>query len=403
MKFARRRQVDLERKLGINFIVLCLNNLLDPKKHFSKVMPSFGTALNKEQWKAVRVLGGHVEIWNAVPPVTSSEMGRAAAKVEGVEKVLSSLEEESVCLLQPLKKYMKNFSERLQTSWGYRGNPGEVIGKTCAASSHLAKRLEPHRLKFWSEPSFDAVPFLDYSRWTMLRSRVRRLVQPCRVSVRCPKDAEMAFLELLDSSGRLDLVPEAKVRMGYRNGAFAIPKDEKRDRMVLDARPPNVLEAPEERWIKSLGSISQFSHFFLQEDEEAVVFAEDLREFYHAFTISSQRRRRNAFKLSVVPSLVSHLRCFKPSMRRHKLLVPVLNTMAMGDLNAVSYGQTSHLSVLLQSGAVKLEDFLALHLTPPRKGVVAGLMIDDFLLVDRRKKGGDSAEAKKILETDCQV
>ena len=58
---------------------------------------------------------------------------------------------------------------------------------------------------------------------------------------------------------------------------------------------------------------------------------------------------------------------------------------------------TSHLSVILQSGALSLADFLALRLTPPRKGLVAGLMIDDFLLVDRRKRGADSAGAKKVV------
>ena len=404
VKLAKRGQVDFARKLGVNFLVLCLNNLVDAKKHFSRVMPSFGTALNREQWAAVRELAKHVEEWNAVPPITAAEMGRAAAKVEGVETMLASMEEESVCLLQPLRKYRGGGTENLQTNWGYRPSPGEVVGKTEAVPSHLAKKIEPSRLKFWSEPSFNALPFLDYANQQTFEFPLSFAEEPCeetlpapRVSVRCAREDELSFLELLDSTGRLELVPEEEVRMQYRNGAFAIPKDGLRDRMVLDARPPNVLEGPEKRWIQSLGSISQFSHFFLKDEEEAVVFAEDLREFYHAFTISQQRKRRNAFKLQVTPSSVQHLRCFKPSLRKHKVLIPCLNTMAMGDLNAVSYGQTSHLSVILQSGALVLEDFLALRLTPPRRGLVAGLMIDDFLIIDRRKRGAESTEAEEVV------
>ena len=64
-------------------------------------------------------------------------------------------------------------------------------------------------------------------------------------------------------------------------------------------------------------------------------------------------------------------------------MLPSLNTMAMGDLNAVAYGQTSHLAVLLRTRAVELADFICLQNRPPRAGrQIAGLLIDDFILLD---------------------
>ncbi|OLP76024.1 hypothetical protein AK812_SmicGene44098 [Symbiodinium microadriaticum] len=40
--------------------------------------------------------------------------------------------------------------------------------------------------------------------------------------------------------------------------------------------------------------------------------------------------------------------------------------MAMGDLNAVAYGQASHLAVLLRTKALVLADFVTLRGRPPR-------------------------------------
>ena len=84
------------------------------------------------------------------------------------------------------------------------------------------------------------------------------------------------------------------------------------------------------------------------------MFAEDLREFYHAFVISTQRVRRNALACEVRPGQVSHLKCFQKKHWNEERLIPCLNTMAMGDCHAVSFGQVSHLAVLLRTGAVSL-------------------------------------------------
>ena len=59
--------------------------------------------------------------------------------------------------------------------------------------------------------------------------------------------------------------------------------------------------------------------------------------------------------------------------------MPCLNTLAMGDKRAVAFGQASHLSVALRSGAFSM----GLHHSeePDISTDAAGLMIDDFVLL----------------------
>jgi hypothetical protein len=328
-------------------------------------------------------------------------MGRAAAKVEAVEEVLQMLWTFASWTEVGLRNYGKGsrfcFSE--DESVREKGLFGASVKSKCVCSMQhtqapLAKQVEPERLKFWKSPSFDPSPFLDdHNRETFLFpldcSAVADVVEhPApRVRVHVSKSNEVKLLETLDSCERLQLLPEKEVRMAYRNGMFSIPKDAAKDRMVLDARPPNVLEdGKDSLWIHSLGSVSQFSHLFLQPDEVARMFSEDIREFYHAFCISPQRLRRNALAMEVRPQQVSHLRCFQPWMWKFEKLVPCLGTMAMGDCRAVTYGQTAHLSCLLRSPKLSLSDFITLKGRPSRKPFVAGLMIDDFVLVEKRRK-----------------
>ena len=239
-----------------------------------------------------------------------------------------------------------------------------MVGTLHSKLEHVAKAIQPERLKFWKVPSFDPAPFLDEeNRSRFLEPFAHYLTfedgppAPPRVRVRVAERDKVRFLKLLDSTNRLSFAAPHEVREGYENGAFAVPKDGSRDRMVLDARPPNLLEASERRWIKSLGSDGQLLHFFIPPGSKLVMHAEDLREFYHAFVISRDRELRNCFKLRVRPEQVRSLKAFREHMWNEKELVPLLSTMAMGDLNAVAMAQTAHMGVLLQKTDLELENF----------------------------------------------
>ena len=107
----------------------------------------------------------------------------------------------------------------------------------------------------------------------------------------------------------------------------------------------------------------------------------------------------------VTPKQGEHLGCFREELRKHSRLVPCLATLAMGDLNAVAFGQAAHLAVILRGSSLRLSDFMALKLRPSRHSIRAGLMIDDFVLFETLKKeeaakveAGQKSRGREIVE-----
>lgn len=144
-----------------------------------------------------------------------------------------------------------------------------MVGSLQISVGHIAKAIQPERLKFWDVPTFDPVPYLDSANQATFLRPLLYAEEVGETSAKIPKvrmrmreKDKLRFLALLDSTQRLAFAKPSEVREGVENGAFAVPKDRSRDRMVLDARPANCLEVPETRWIRSLGSVSQFQHFF---------------------------------------------------------------------------------------------------------------------------------------------
>ena len=356
-------------ELGLNAVVLILDWLFlgQPPVIARGHRMSLGEPLSSIQSKALCSLRQGIEDWNQSGPFGPEELGRSAPKFESLYDMLHACQEE----------------------YG-RFPPGADLEEAVFSFSlpcHVLP-VEPDRLNFVGRPSFDPRPYLDTANRQTYEDPLRfaePLTEETRlphVAVQANKDQARRLLKLLDSSGRLELFAREEVRPGVRSGLFSVPKDGQRDRMVLDARPPNALESSESRWIKSLGTLEQIQFMHLPDDCDLEVHAEDLREFYHSFIVSPIRAARNVLALEFSYEDVAHLSVCSKSMR-NQVLIPALRTMAMGDTNAVAYGQTSHLAVLLQTTSLRLSDFLCLRGRPPRsRCVVAGLLIDDFVLLD---------------------
>ena len=356
--------------LGLNAVILVLDWLFlgQPVSARKDLRLSLGETLTSGQRAAAASLKQGVRAWNSGGPFSPKDLGRAATKFEGLHDMLAACQHE--------------WREILEA-----GIPPEESLFSYSAPCGVLP-VEPSRLNFVGQPSFDPVPFLDSAnRATYLRPldfarKVHADEAVPRVSVRADRRQTRELLELLDRTGRLRLFKKEEVRPRLRSGLFSVAKDHARDRMVLDARPPNLAEETESRWIRSLGTLEQFQFIFLPPECDFEIYTEDLKEFYHAFVVSEQRARRNVFALELEYADVAHLAACSRALRGHVIL-PALNTMAMGDLNAVAYGQASHLAVLLRTKALSLADFVSLLGRPPRAGKqVAGLLIDDFLLLD---------------------
>ena len=380
-------------KLGVNFMVLVLDWLAMEEKLTEVGHLALGVKPNAQQWEVIHRLVSLVKAWNNNAPVSSEAMGRSAAKVESIEEVIRALEEASVQPARELRSYLGKVSSGKPKNWGQLGHPGFVIGQLQGGVDHVAKDVEPERYKFYGGPEFEASEYMDEE------NRDRYLhpldyAEPAdpddpslpKVKVRGSRKNQLRLLEVLDKSGRLALLSSGEVERGFENGMFSIPKDAEKDRMVLDARRPNSREQPEQRWIYSLGATSQLQHLHLEGDQVLLLHAEDLRDYYHSFKVSPQRIARNALKMRVSTKDVEHLSCFRDELRQEQEVVPCLRTMAMGDVNAVAFGQTAHLAVILRTGQLELTDFLSLRMRPSRKEIRAGLMIDDFVVFESMRR-----------------
>lgn len=134
-------------------------------------------------------------------------MGRCAAKkVESVEEELSRLEEAARGQQDELRRYFGQGPNKAR-SYGAAGYPGEVVGRLTGGLQHVAKDLEPSRLKFHGVPSFDPVPFLDeqnravYERpFDFAEDVLAEDLQLPRVKVRCRRGGRLEILEKLGRS-----------------------------------------------------------------------------------------------------------------------------------------------------------------------------------------------------------
>ena len=379
-------------RLGMNAIVLVLNGLFlgQPVICRPELQIDLGQSPSPRQWRRLELLKPAVERWNRVPTVGPSEMGRAAAKYEGLEDLLASVE-----------VGMQGAREKMSSRFG-------TVRLKLQQPLH-ALPVDCDRIKFVGVPTFDPRPFLDnvsrriYEAPLAFRKEVPPEVSVPRVQVRTAPGKKLGLLQALDRSSRLTLIPSSEVKTPYRNGLFAVAKDEARDRLVLDARAANLAEGGIDPWIQSLGSLEQLQHLYVPPTHNLEIFCEDLREFYHAFLVSQDRCHRNALAMTLTRSEAHSLACCSRGSAK-ELLTPCLQTLAMGDSHAVGFGQTSHLAVVLRCSELRLRDFVTLRGRPPRSPqLVAGLLIDDLLLLDFVAKVNPERPSRGLRTSNCRI
>ena len=157
-RFLSRRSIARKRigpsltsaaNLGPTFVVLVMNWLhVGGEKGFCFSSIGMGTKLNRRQWDSVKRLAALVDGWNSQQFVSSDDMGRSASKVESIEIVLEELALKLMRLSQPLHPYSSGSAGFNLAEQSRYGHPGEVVGSLSAAVEHVAKDVEPSRLKF---------------------------------------------------------------------------------------------------------------------------------------------------------------------------------------------------------------------------------------------------------------
>ena len=279
------------------------------------------------------------------------------------------------------------------------GNPGRVIGTLKAGVPQLAKCVEPSRLSFpEGAPRFDPTPLLEEPHYSMYVDPISQAidpheskVEPPRVRVHASKEQALQLFKFLDDHHRLRLVPAKRVRRNYLCGAFSLVKDGKKDRLILDARPPNLLERTLRTWCRTLGAINAVLQIELDPHCNLAASGSDLKDYYYTFRVSRARAVRNTFNFELTPDQVQDFHCFQDHMRQP----PSLSTMAMGDTQAVEIGQMVHVKLGLRCEAVRPSELLTVHGRAPRGALSCGIIIDDAIFLEQVPRELTSAELRK--------
>ena len=369
---------------AINMMVLALNWL-----HLGCPMRAPAdfccrATLSSEQMGIVQRLQRLTREWCDSGPVSAEDMGRAAGKVESLENTLQHL------TVSAVKLASAGGSQRMgsEMKQAYRSS----ASSTLLGEVQLAKEVESKRLSFRGVPSFHPSPFLEAEAKKMYEEPLAKalapeeaLQGPPRVQVRGSHAEAMGLFKKLDASQRLTLLDPSKVRKGREAGLFALMKSVTADRMILDSRPANELEAGLTAWTSTMASIVPLLDLVLPRGTLAITAGEDLRDYYYYyyyyFVVSEQRSLRNAIKFKIPLQEARKLKAYAAAPPDLPEYVPGLQTMAMGDLNAVEIGQQSHVKLAMSTG-VRFEDLLTLRGGLPRSGPYIGIVIDDFIVVE---------------------
>ena len=332
--------------------------------------------LTGEQRGVITRLWRLATAWRQCGPVTAADMGRSAGKVEKLEVMLTTLTSAAALLVDQGSGKNKTAAYKVPTS----DNMGQET---------VAKDIEADRLKFTGRPTFAPEDWLTEPAKTWYQQPLQcslppeeSLETPPSVQVKGDRSEVLKLLRALDASGRLAIFPASSVRMTHRAGMFALMKDLHADRLILDSRPANQLEASLSSYTQTMASPVPLLDVVLRPGNVLRACGEDLKDFYYFFLVSEERARRNSMAMTLSRAEASTFSCFPKDTSSEQKFIPALNSMAMGDVNSVEYGQQSHFR-LAQHLGLKTSDFLTLRGRTPRQDWAVGIVIDDLVIVEQ--------------------
>eukprot|EP00438_Fugacium_kawagutii_P032098 Skav202519 [mRNA] locus=scaffold1359:335842:340289:- [translate_table: standard] len=309
---------------------------------------SLGTRLSAKQWSVVKYLEHLCTDGNTPLHVDASLMGRAASKIESVEKTLEALHRSIAFLKAEENHYNSHGLSR-----------PEVVGDASLASRAGKPPIEL------------ATPLEDVD-----------LGEVPTVRVFADNFNKVMLYRKMAESGRLEPVLLKHKRGPFVSGLFAVPKDLQRDRMVLDARPANFTGPHQNMWCKAMASPTVLANIMIADDMVLLASGEDLKDFFYQFTAGAQRTQRNI--LSDPISIDEARVVFGPDFEWPESPVWVgLSSLAMGDALACEVAQGSHVAICLKYGVSKVQELITLKDPLPRGLLQVGIIIDDLVILEQ--------------------
>lgn len=377
-----------------------------------EVAPSFlflGSKLSAQQWSAIRMMEFLAFDPNSPQFVTAAEMGRSATKVEDLQDCMDVLGRAVVSLHDFDGSYSPLKPSRCGIFDDETLSAGQVVGRVDKDPVMTAKPLEATRLNFPGPPSFNPRPYMDAETierydFPLQTGHVLHEISedPPRVSVRATKENKLLLYRKLAESGRLKPVKKSTVLVQYPSGLFAVGKDHLRDRLVLDGRPANLADKAQKKWARAMASASTLSQVHLPAEFDLCISAEDLRDFFYQFQVGDERVQRNVLCDPV--DLCDAPFFFGDGFSWNEDPVYVdLSTLAMGDVNAVEFAQSSHLGLCLQHGVALPHELLTLTGSVPRGLLQVGIIVDDLIVLEQVLKSVRAHDPPLPTQADDRI
>ena len=377
-----------KRRTCLQVAILCWLHLGKPSAGPSTIR--LGARLSSKQWRRVRMLEWLSEDANSVFEIDAAAMARTATKCEASSDELDALHRALAALSFAGFGLGSNAGGAINVAPYDVGEEnryffGEYGTKFKAASFVAAKEIRADRIVFEGVPEFDPVPFFDeetaYAYCKPLqrsKGAVPREAVP-RVSVHARRSERNELFRRMARTGRLVMVERDKVDESRTSGLFAVPKDLSRDRLILDARPPNAYERPLNCYTKTMASAACLGALELEADERLLLSGRDIKDFFYQFKVGPERCLRNTMSGLLSAGDLSYI--FEKEVKLDGFVG--LSTMAMGDLSACEYAQAAHVGLILGCGGASLREFLQ-HGSPcPRGDLWLGVVIDDLVCLEK--------------------
>ena len=153
-------------------------------------------------------------------------------------------------------------------------------------------------------------------------------------------------------------------------------------RLVMDRRPRN---AEERKLIPSEDTVPHgtcFTDIVLEPGYVLRLWATDLPQYYYRMAVSEERAQSNVFTEPMSGDAFKDTAAVQRLLERegHTANDEVgevcfaLSTMAMGDVNATTFGQQGHVTLLRQHGAMRQDEMLTYRGVPPAGPVYEGVV-----------------------------
>eukprot|EP00435_Cladocopium_sp_Y103_P024002 s4132_g5.t2 len=388
------------RKRRLSVQVLVMNWLYLGRPGVCPAVLWLGRKLTPRQWQRIRLLEELSEDANSCFEVDAHLMARSAIKTEAAADQLDALHRAlEFCSSTSAAPYGratssatfargKNDGEELSS---VQGLFGRFEGDAEVGQLVVAQPIQADRIHFVGSPEFDPLPFFDDATARAYAAPLECShgvdgVKPPKVSVHAGRIERNKLFQKMADGNRLVPVDPDVVRPGLTSGLFCVPKDLERDRLILDSRPPNIVEPGLSSWTSTMSSATCLSGLELAPDECLIMSGRDIRDFFYQFKVTKQRSQRNVLAGLLAPEDLEFV--FRRPFSKPAFVG--LNTLAMGDVNSCEYAQGSHLCLIMDCEGAAWHELMMSHRPFPRGLLSVGVVIDDLVCLEKVLKSNMS-------------